>query len=55
MFEQTRDIVVAMINSGLIPKTTNADTNIENVNKAIKQISEQIKKCYRDKSKTSED
>lgn len=45
MLEATRDIVIAMIQNGLIVKTDNNETNIKAVNNAIVEIMQQINKA----------
>lgn len=44
MLEATKDIVIAMIQNGLIVKTDNNETNIKAVNNAIVEIMQQINK-----------
>lgn len=45
MLEATKDIVIAMIQNGLIVKTDNNETNIKAVNNAIVEIMQQINKA----------
>ena len=44
MLEATKDIVIAMIQNGLIVKTDNNEANIKAVNNAIAEIMQQINK-----------
>lgn len=44
MLEATKDIIIAMIQNGLIVKTDNNEANIKAVNNAIAEIMQQINK-----------
>lgn len=42
MIEAVKDIIVAMIEHNYITKTDNDEQNINNINKAIKDIAKQL-------------
>lgn len=42
MIEAVKDIVVAMIEQNYITKTDNDEQNVNNINKAIKEIAKQL-------------
>ena len=42
MLQETKDIVVALINNGRIAHTTNIDSNINEVKKSIKEINQEL-------------
>ncbi len=42
MIDNTKDIVIAMINSNIIGLNADADKNIEEVRKAIREIKQEV-------------